>query len=801
VQYFDDGPVKDGRKALATPHFDALEARRKQQDGCGVFFSPNSFDGMRRTENLRYVQAAYIDVDLKREKEPVTEAEFRERLTAALADLQACPLPPHAVIRTKNGLQAVWRVEPLPPAQGLPLFQETVDLLIRQFRADPAARDVTRVLRLPGFLHLKNPAEPFPCTLLHGDVAAQPHRLAELRDALRPWSPPSAAPAPAQVPAKTWAKALPGVAAGERNQAAVVVAGKLLCHLPEELWETAGWGGHREWNGRNTPPLPERELRRVFDSVARRERGKRVAPARENDDSSARSQADKLVALATQEQAVFFLDQFGCAHVSVQVRDHCEQWRVRSKVMRMWLCSLLWRSEARAPSPIALTSALTALEGRAYFASRRIALHNRVAWHEGALWYDLTNEHWEAVRVTGEGWTVERNVPVLFHRHTHAEPQCQPKPGGDARALLRFANVPDPEQRVLLLVYLASCFLPDIPHPLALFYGPHGSAKTTLARMLRRLIDPSAVPVLALPQSLPALVQQLSHHWFACYDNVSGLPEWASDALCRAVTGEGFSKRELYSDDEDVLYAFRRCVGLNGINVAARKADLLDRSLLFLLGKMSGQERRSERSLWADFERALPGILGGVFDALSAALRLHPKVSLAGTPRMADFAEWGHALAEGLGFRPDEFASAYRHNQREQHEEAINENVVALAVTVFMRDHDFWEGSPADLLRCLAKVAEREHISTKSALWPALPNALVRRLNEARGNLAEVGVIFDSRKASRGRRVIRLQRLAEPAVVAPPQGPPAVQCPPPTDARGGDEWRCHRHPGTAVQKP
>jgi len=782
VQYFDDSPLKDRRKALATPHFDAEEAKRKQQVGCGVFFSPNAFDSQRRVDNLRQIQAVYVDCDLRHEGESIPDDEFRRRLDDAAQVLVGCNHPPHAIIRTKNGLQAIWCVEPTAGPEAVNLFHETEGLLINHFDADPAAKDVTRVLRLPGFLHLKNPADPFPCTLLYSALGLKPYRLADLRDWLRVSPAATGSDSVGQRPAKRWALSLSGVAQGGRNNAAAAVAGKLLAQLDKALWETAGWNGLKEWNGRNAPPLAESELRAVFESIAGREHAKRRAAATADKDEAGRAQADKLVDLASAERAVFFLDQLAVAQTSVPVGEHRETWRVRSKMTRMWLSSLLWRAEGRAPSTNALTAALTVLEGQAFFGGQRFALHNRVAWHDGTLWYDLTNERWEAVRVTSDGWEVVKNPPILFHRHTHVEPQLVPKTGGDPRALLRFVNVTDTHQQVLLLVYLVSCFLPDIPHPVALLYGPHGSAKTTLARMLRCLIDPSTAQVIALPPTLTSLVQHLSHHWYASFDNVSDLPEWASDALCRAVTGAGFSKRELYTDDEDVLYAFRRCVGLNGINVSARKADLLDRSLLFRLGRLPAESRRSERALWAEFEAARPAILGGIFDALSAALRLHPGRELPASPRMADFAEWGNAITEALGFPSEEFHAAYQANQREQHEEAISENVVAWVLMAFMDDRPVWEGSPAELLRSLTALADRDRINTRSAAWPALPNSLMRRLNEARANLAEVGIVFDSRKATHGRRLIRLQRVA----VAPVPPPSTRNTGGDAHAQGGD---------------
>ena len=149
--------------------------------------------------------------------------------------------------------------------------------------------------------------------------------------------------------------------------------------------------------------------------------------------------------------------------------------------------------------------------------------------------------------------------------------------------LLRFVNLKDPQQKQLLLTYLVSCLIPNIPHPIPIIRGPQGSAKTTMLRFLLCLIDPSETEVLSFPSSRDQLIQQLRHHWAPSYDNLSFLRSDISDELCRAVTGAGFVKRELYTDDDDVIYQIRACVGLNGINNPASKPDLMERALVFAL--------------------------------------------------------------------------------------------------------------------------------------------------------------------------------------------------------------------------
>jgi hypothetical protein len=195
VQYLDDGPARDPRKARCTPRFDPAEAGRKQRDGCGVYFSPNGFLAARRLECLRRIQAVFLDIDCARQGDGTGREEIETRKAAALLSLLSCPRPPHSITETRNGLQPVWRTEPPGVARGLRLFREAMEVLLRRFGGDPGAKDATRVLRLPGFLHLKDPSDPFLCRLLWDDGESEPRDLQSIIDDLH-LPPPRPAPRP-----------------------------------------------------------------------------------------------------------------------------------------------------------------------------------------------------------------------------------------------------------------------------------------------------------------------------------------------------------------------------------------------------------------------------------------------------------------------------------------------------------------------------------------------------------------------------------------------------------------------------
>lgn len=308
-----------------------------------------------------------------------------------------------------------------------------------------------------------------------------------------------------------------------------------------------------------------------------------------------------------------------------------------------------------------------------------------------------------------------------------------------------------------------------IPHVILILYGIQGSGKTLLFKLIRSVIDPSSIEVLSMPRDEREGVQQLDHHWCAFYDNVTSLPSWISDRLCRAATGGGFSKRELYTDDEDIIYNFRRCVGLNSINIAAQRGDLLDRGLLFGLLDIPKDKRKDEKLLLAEFEGKKAEILGGLLDALVQAIKLYPTVNLKELFRMADFTKWGCAIAKALGKTEREFIDAYETKVRAQIEEAAHSSSVATVLLDYMDRREDWEGTPSNLYKDLLECARHLGISTRQKAWPKAPHILVRQLNELIPSLKALGLeVVTGVKSGSARKII--MRNTVPSVPSIPSG-------------------------------
>src|SRR5262249_9830438 len=167
--------------------------------------------------------------------------------------------------------------------------------------------------------------------------------------------------------------------------------------------------------------------------------------------------------------------------------------------------------------------------------------------------------------------------------------------------------------------------------------------------------------------------------YLLAFDNLSGLPIWLSDALCRLASGGSFSVRQLYTDQDEVLFESTRPILLNGIEDVVSRPDLGDRAIFLTLPPMGETQRRPESQLWREFEIARPKILGALLDAAVHGLQAMGRLHLDEGPRLAEFALWATACETAL-WPAGTFARAYAANRRAAIESVIEADPIATCV-------------------------------------------------------------------------------------------------------------------------
>ena len=305
-----------------------------------------------------------------------------------------------------------------------------------------------------------------------------------------------------------------------------------------------------------------------------------------------------------------------------------------NKSLRGLLAKTYFKRTGRAASQQALTDSLQIIEGYAMETEPQ-ELYMRVAKFNG-LWLDIGDQTGKAIHISNNEWTIAE-PPILFRRTVLTGQLPEPERDGKLNDLYSWLNVSE-EDRPLVVAWLVAALYADIPHPVLLLTGEQGSGKTTAHKILVQILDPSPVLVRKPPRDPETWVTTAAGSWIVGLDNMSTISPWLSDSICRAVTGEGDIRRQLYTDGDLAIFAYRRCVILNGIDIGATRGDLAERMIPIWLESISDVDRKGEDGIQVAWELAHPRILGAILNLAASVASNLSSTSLNSKPRMADYA-------------------------------------------------------------------------------------------------------------------------------------------------------------------
>jgi len=565
-------------------------------------------------------------------------------------------------------------------------------------------------------------------------------------------------------------------AVGMRNEA-VLVLGGVLARIPDMEAEdiecfvstVARNAGDEEWEkrgrsaagavallerGEPTPGLPR--MREVWgaeltDTVAKwlgydANGGSTASHAGGKGDS----QTDQLIAFAS--EAELFHSKDGVCFATVPANDHRETWPLPTKGVgggaAQWLRHKYYEATGGAPNTQALTAALNVLAAKALYDGPVQEVYVRIAAVDDCVYIDLCDENWSVVKINAEGWRLVENPPVRFLRRRGMLPLPQPQAKHSATSrrkaidkLYSYVNVAGESDFYLLVSYILAALSGRGPFAVLVVLGEPGAAKSTLERLLKELLDPNKAPLRAPPRDTRDLFVAANKSYLIAFDNLSDMPDWLSDSLCRLSTGGGFGTRELYTDEDEILFDAMRPVVLTCVDNVVVRGDLTDRAIFLSLVAIPEDKRQQERKFWKEFERDKPTILGALLDIVTLGLRELPHVKLDTFPRMADFYEFSIACERGakdVMWDGELFADAYALNCTRATHSVIEEDLVANAIRRLLQQNAKWTGGTAALLEELNELAGEPIRQNKQ--WPKAPNALSRRMNKVAGMLRKIGI-------------------------------------------------------------
>lgn len=460
----------------------------------------------------------------------------------------------------------------------------------------------------------------------------------------------------------------------------------------------------------------------------------------------AESLRDALVKMAIDAGCKLFRDNNMNTFVSLSCNGHTEHWRLRSDGFRRWLRHQWLKTTRKGLGASVIGDVIDTLDAMAAFGDDVSDVHIRIAHHAEEIYVDLCDPDWRVVRINAHGWSIISEPPVRFIRTKGMLPLPTPESGGSINELRPFINAPSDEIWCLLVAWILSAFSKG-PFPVLVLTGEQGSSKSFLCRVLRQLIDPSEVEVTAAPKEVRDLIIAATNSFVVALDNISTIRQWLSDFLCSTSTGAAYRERKYHTNNgEEELFKAKRPIVLNGIDFAM-KDDLLSRSFLLTLPVINEQHRQDEGALWAGIDKAMPCILGGVFDTLSAILRNLPNTKLAVKPRMADAALWVSAAEPALGWGAGQFMQIYANNRNQSVEVALESDSfgVALRDHLITKSDGRWNVTWKELLLTLTA-------GRTPADWPDNSKALAITLTRLSPALRHVGISWSHQRDGSGKR-------------------------------------------------
>ena len=428
-----------------------------------------------------------------------------------------------------------------------------------------------------------------------------------------------------------------------------------------------------------------------------------------------RQVAERLVELVN-EKAEIFHDQSDNCYATFKNNGHRECWSLESSGFKDWLSYNYYMDAHIAPSETSQKAALNTLFGQAKFEGPEKFVFRRVARFEDAIWIDMCDEDWRAVKVTAGEWEILDKPSVMFVRSPTMRSLPNPSEKGDIDPLWSLLNIPLEDQN-LVLCWIMECYRVETPYVVLELVGEQGSAKSKTQYVLRDFIDPNQVNLRAKPKNRESLFISAENSHLISYENLSHLQSELQDAFCTLATGGGLADRTLYTNKEETIIDVKRPVVLNGISVLVTAQDLLDRTIHIDLPRIVN--RKTEKQIEKEISENKGLIWAGLLDLLADALKILPSVQIGqeALPRMADFALLGEAIYRSLGKDKGNFLADYDANRYQGVHRTINSSPVASKLIDFIDNSENQEfrGKIGDLFDKLNDMFRYEDAGPKSA--------------------------------------------------------------------------------------
>ena len=364
------------------------------------------------------------------------------------------------------------------------------------------------------------------------------------------------------------------------------------------------------------------------------------------------------------------------------------------------------------------------------------------SYHDGNASYMLvgTDERSQVLEVNSAGYRFVQTDKCFFKLGPQTAPLIEPLPG-DPTALNRLLNLfmLDGRSKSLLVAWMLSTLRGAPPHPVCVLYGGAGAAKSTLARVIRRLIDPQRGEQLTFVQMkrFNETVYLLAEHdYIIVLDNAGRLDNEQLDELCVISTGGTIKKRALYTNNDMHANIYNNPVLITTVNQTIGRSDAMSRCIIVEMDTIPPTKRVPLDVLNAQVDQLLPYAFENLLRLMVrgyqniATIQQRQQVNGGPLPRLAEYVLWGEAC--GIA----NLRNITEQQQGQQQKELIAQNPIIQAVIKLVDEKGSIDLSISQLHRILKKYIGRVIPADK---FPPNSTHLGRALRQNQAALVAIG--------------------------------------------------------------
>jgi energy-coupling factor transporter ATP-binding protein EcfA2 len=297
---------------------------------------------------------------------------------------------------------------------------------------------------------------------------------------------------------------------------------------------------------------------------------------------------------------------------------------------------------------------------------------------------------------------------------------------------------------------IPSNFTDSFSFPILVITGDPGAGKSTLAKLLKTLLDNEIATVSTRPSKVEDLWVQARYSHIQSFDNLRTVWDGLSDAMCALTTNAAQVKRSLYTDSSLNILRGHCAIILNGISPALAQQDLLDRAITITLSRFTAFSPNATRT-----DEDLGLVLGYLCDLMVRALANFAATRLTGSVRLSLVAKIATA-AEPFGCDTP-FLDLLIGNQHDALIATREHDPVVDAIYDLMGTLPDWHGTYKELLAVLALKVDLS--TTSSPEWPRTAKKLSMFIREHTRLIRELHIDVTPGPRLNNGRTVTISRL------------------------------------------